>query len=177
MGVDFDMKNAVHFASPQGFEFAKVYEDHFVLHLRTNDRKNVSDDWTISWNSKKGIFEIEKLSLSVDCVREAFLPSFEGSDHVLLEDVFWNEKLETCFLLTRGMYSDGPDWANEYYEKEHKAIFAATFTLLSWEGKEQYKTLLTQGYNYKSLGEYLSDPEKYAGEWKKDFFKQVEKYR
>jgi hypothetical protein len=61
MGLDFDMNNAAHFASPWGFEFAKVFDDHFVLHLRTYDRKNVSDDWTISWNNNKKVFEIYRL--------------------------------------------------------------------------------------------------------------------
>jgi len=46
-----------------GYQFAAIYDDHFVLHLLTNDGKNTSDDVTVVWNTNKEIFEIYRIQV------------------------------------------------------------------------------------------------------------------
>jgi hypothetical protein len=43
-----------------GYEFTRIEKDAFIVHLLTNNGKNVSDDFTVEWNYDKNIFEIQR---------------------------------------------------------------------------------------------------------------------
>jgi len=43
-----------------GYQFARIYEDHFIVHGLANNGKTISDDVTIEWNSAKALFEIQR---------------------------------------------------------------------------------------------------------------------
>lgn len=103
-----------------------------------------------------------------------------SSEHVLIAEVFWSEKNNNCFVVTRRPFlGTGSDWAIEYFGepniKNPNFIEAENFTLNTYL-EPATLPYLDETYSYGSLDEYLADHQKYKV-WEADFLKKVEQFR
>lgn len=108
------------------------------------------------------------------------LNNYYSSEHSIRTEIFWSEKYNNCFVVTRRPFlTPASDWAIEYFgepnRKDPYFMEAEAFSLGIYP-ERNIPAYLEKTYSYENLNEYLADPQKYKV-WEADFLKQVEHFR
>ena len=104
----------------------------------------------------------------------------QPNEHIIIREVFWSKKLETCLVVTNRLFPEASDWAMDYIKEKdlesYTLIEAARFSLLDLNKAYPEAELFSQTYQYTDLREYLEDPDK-RKKWETDFLQEVQQYR